>query len=40
LADAGDSSASAASSAEDLAEPSINAQSMAVRLGSASKLAI
>jgi len=40
FAEAGDNPVSVASSWEDLAEPSIKAQSMAVRFGSASKLAI
>jgi hypothetical protein len=40
MAEAGDNPASIASSSEDLADPSIKAQSIAVRLGSDSKLAI
>jgi hypothetical protein len=40
FADADDNPVSVANSSDDLAEPSISAQSMAVRLGSASKLAI
>ncbi|PHX38869.1 hypothetical protein AO284_12680 [Pseudomonas sp. NZIPFR-PS2] len=40
LADVGDNPASVANSTGDLAEPSIKAHNMAVRLGSASKLAI
>ena len=40
IAEADDSPASIASSSDDFADPSIKAQSMAVRLGSPSKLAM